>query len=174
MNSRTRHASDPPGPNPFAELSDRLERFARTRENPETRREVERALRSKWEGARANAAKVLGIWGGRRSVDALREALESSLEKPVGWAFRSVLVKALCACADPADDAPWMLECYFAASFDSQKRAAQWGGLAFRADGSEAAAARTDRTRAALPAHEPRGSRRTRSGVAGELRLNGT
>jgi hypothetical protein len=117
---------EPVESNPIAELSDRLDRLARTRENPETRREVEAALSSKWEGVRANAAKVLGIWGGRRSVDVLREALESSMEKRAGWALRTVLVRALCQCTDPVEDAPWMLDCYFNASFHSLSRAGQW------------------------------------------------
>jgi hypothetical protein len=108
------------------EQSDRLRRLARTREKPETRREVEEALSSKWEGVRANAARVLGIWGGRRSVEALRAALDSSMDLRAGWALRSVLVRALCSCADPVEDAAWMLDCYFDAAVHSQKRASQW------------------------------------------------
>jgi hypothetical protein len=109
----------------MAELSKRLDRLARTRERPDTRREVEDALHSKWEGVRASAAKVLGVWGGRRSVDALRVALESSMEKCAGWALRGVLVRALCDCADPVEDASWMLDCYFGASPHGLKRASQ-------------------------------------------------
>lgn len=103
----------------------RLEVLSRARERPEMRREVEEALRSKWEGVRASAAKVLGTWGGRRSVEALRKALEDCRDKHAGWALRGVLVRALCKCADP-DDAPWMIDFYFDAAFHSMKRASQW------------------------------------------------
>ncbi len=75
---------------------------------------------------RANAAKVLGTWGGRSSVKALRTALDSSMDKPAGWALRSVLVRALCGCVDPVEDGSWMLDCYFDAASHSLRRASQW------------------------------------------------
>ncbi len=71
--------------------------------------EVEAALESKWEGVRSLAAQVLGHWGGRHAVGALKRAL---LAAPPGSSLRKVAMMELGRCVGP-EDAGWILDLYF-------------------------------------------------------------
>ena len=93
----------------------RLESLLHSRPNETARKEVEDALRSKWEGVQVWAGRVLAAWGGRRSIDALRGWLEVSLSKEAGWAIRGEAVRSLCQCYEPRD-VPWLLDLYFSAA----------------------------------------------------------
>jgi len=93
----------------------RLESLLHSRPNETARKEVEVALRSKWEGVQVWAGRVLAAWGGRRSVDALRGWLEVSLSKEAGWAIRGEAIRSLCQCYEPRD-VPWLLDMYFSAA----------------------------------------------------------
>jgi hypothetical protein len=90
----------------------RLERLAQTRPTPESRRHVDEALQSKWEGVQVWAVRVLAAWGDRQCIDAIRRWLEIKLSKARGWSSRGEAVKALCQCYE-ADDVPWLLDLYF-------------------------------------------------------------
>ena len=96
------------------ELCSRLERLAVKRPTQQARRDVEAALTHKWEGVQVHAGRVLASWGGRRSIDALRQWLVSSMGKEGDSALRAEAVKALCRCFEPRD-ATWMLDLYFEA-----------------------------------------------------------
>lgn len=90
----------------------RLESFTHGLPTSTRRKEVDEALRSKWEGVQVWAARVLASWGDRQSIDELRRWLESSLTKEAGWAVRGEAVNALCKCYK-AEDIPWLLDMYF-------------------------------------------------------------
>src|SRR5690348_2838346 len=79
---------------------------------PERRAEVELALRHKREGIQSVAARVLGQWGGRESVSALRHWLISSLARESGWSIRGVAIRELARLVEPGD-AQWVLDLYF-------------------------------------------------------------
>jgi HEAT repeat protein len=91
---------------------ERLKQLGRRKPTIEARREVEEALRSKWEGMQSAALHALGDWGDRRSVDLLREWLQEAFQRKYGWGIRGVAVKALARCVRE-EDVPWVLETYF-------------------------------------------------------------
>jgi HEAT repeat protein len=97
------------------QITNRLKDFGSRTATPEARKEIMTALESKWEGVQAVAAKVLAIWGGRESVDALRAWLIQCQQRKNGWAVRSVAVKALSECIDECD-VDWILDMYFSVS----------------------------------------------------------
>ena len=97
------------------QITNRLKELGSKPETPEARKEVMESLESKWEGIQAVAAKVLAIWGGRESVDALRAWLIQCHQRKYGWAVRRVAVKALSQCVDESD-VDWILEMYFSVS----------------------------------------------------------
>jgi hypothetical protein len=70
------------------------------------------ALASKFEGIQAVAAEVLASWGDASSKAALKYWLLQTLERPFGWAVRSVAVRELSRLLE-ADDAGWVLKLYF-------------------------------------------------------------
>ena len=75
-----------------------LDSLARSRPNRNARAEVEAALYSKWEGLQVHAGRALAAWGDRESVDALRDWLRISLEKPAGWSVTGEAVACLQGC----------------------------------------------------------------------------
>jgi HEAT repeat protein len=79
---------------------------------PERRAEVAEALRHKREGIQSVAAQVLGRWGGRESLKAIREWLGGSFARENGWSIRGVAVKQLAQLVE-TKDVEWVLELYF-------------------------------------------------------------
>jgi HEAT repeat protein len=67
---------------------------------------------NKFEGVQEVAAHVLGLWGGRESVEALRQWLTKCLAREAGWAARSVAIKNLAGLVE-AEDIDWVLDTYF-------------------------------------------------------------
>jgi HEAT repeat protein len=94
------------------ETCERLKEFGRRKPTDDMRRDVEQALRSKWEGVQAAAAHALGNWGDRRSVDVLHNWLQETLQRKHGWSVRRVAVGALVRCVDE-EDVSWVLDTYF-------------------------------------------------------------
>lgn len=68
-----------------------------------------------------HAARVLASWGSRRSIDALRQWLVSSMGKEGATTIRAEAVKALCQCIEPRD-ATWVLDLYFEARINFVRR----------------------------------------------------
>jgi HEAT repeat protein len=93
----------------------RLRDLASLPPTTETRNDVMLALASKFEGIQAVAAEVLGTWGDGVSKDALRQWFMETLERPLGWAIRSVGIRELARLAT-AEDAGWVLDLYFGAT----------------------------------------------------------
>jgi hypothetical protein len=60
-------------------------------------------LDHKWEGVQTVAARVLGEWGGPKSVAGLRAWLSRLHERPYAWAARGVAAKALAMCVSETD-----------------------------------------------------------------------
>jgi len=79
---------------------------------PERWAAVRVALTSKFEGTQAGALRVLGGWGGREAVEALRGFLTQAFSRRTGWAVRSVATRALAGLVTAAD-VPWILDLYF-------------------------------------------------------------
>lgn len=73
---------------------------------------VRAALASKFEGTQAGALRVLGQWGGREAVEALREFLTAAFSRKAGWGIRSVATGVLAGVVTAAD-VPWILDLYF-------------------------------------------------------------
>jgi hypothetical protein len=94
------------------EQCDRLKSLLHTKPNDLVREEVEHALHSKWEGVQVCAARVLATWGDRQSIQALRDWLQSSLDRKSGWAVRGQAIRLLCQCYQ-SDDIHWLLDLYF-------------------------------------------------------------
>jgi hypothetical protein len=94
------------------EESRRLRDLATAPPTPEVRGDVMQALHSKWEGIQAVAAEVLGAWGDPQSKAALREWFLETMERPFGWAVRSVGAEALAGLMT-GDDTEWVLDLYF-------------------------------------------------------------
>ena len=67
----------------------------------------------KWEGVQVVAARVLGKWGGRSSVELLRQWLmDYYARKSRNMGVERVACEALLACYEPQDVA-WILDLYF-------------------------------------------------------------
>lgn len=67
----------------------------------------------KWEGVQVVAARVLGKWGGRRSVELLRNWLIGYYDrKSRNMGVERVASEALLACYE-AQDVAWILDLYF-------------------------------------------------------------
>src|SRR5262249_39178565 len=81
---------------------------------PESRDEIQRALQSKFEGIQGVAAEVLGAWGDQDSKAVLKTWFLETLNRPLGWAIRSVGVRELAKLA-VAEDTDWVLDLYFEA-----------------------------------------------------------
>ena len=77
----------------------------------EAKAEVLNALQHKREGIQAIAAQVLGAWGGRESVAALRGWLTECQRRESGWAARGVAVSQLARLVE-SQDANWILDLY--------------------------------------------------------------
>jgi HEAT repeat protein len=95
------------------ELRKEVERIGRGSGSPRARARLVEALSNKWQGVQVAAGQVLGRWGGRESVDALRTWWERSWEQKHWWAVRKAAVKALIQCPLEAEDAGWVLDAYF-------------------------------------------------------------
>ena len=80
----------------------------------ERRSEIEAALAHKFEGVQSVAAQVLGQWGGRESIPALRQWLHDCLGRRFGWSIRDVAVGVLADLVGP-EDVDWVLDLYFEA-----------------------------------------------------------
>ena len=94
-------------------IDERLRALAALKPTAERRAEVGAMLDNKREGVQTVAAQVLGSWGGRESVAALRAWLARLDERPYSWSARGVAAKALASCVTGAD-AGWALDLYFA------------------------------------------------------------
>ena len=79
---------------------------------PERRAEVVDALRYKREGIQSIAAEVLGRWGGRESLESIRQWLVACFARERGWSVRGVAVRELAQLVETRD-AAWVLELYF-------------------------------------------------------------
>lgn len=93
-------------------ISENLRALTGRRPTPAQRAEVIAALSSKWEGVQATAAQVLASWGGRDSVEQLREFLTGCFSREAGWAIRGVVVRALRPIVTE-EDVGWVLDLYF-------------------------------------------------------------
>jgi hypothetical protein len=101
-----------PESNAAENINARLRALAALKPTTERRAEVEAMLDNKWEGVQTVAAQVLGSWGGRESVAALRTWLARLYERPYSWAARGVAARALALCVTEAD-VGWALDLYF-------------------------------------------------------------
>jgi hypothetical protein len=90
----------------------RLRQYTSRPPDDVARREIMAALASKFEGIQAVAAEVLASWRDAPSKAELKRWFLQTLERPSGWAIRSVAVRELSRLLD-ADDASWVLELYF-------------------------------------------------------------
>jgi len=81
---------------------------------PHSREDVLQALHSKFEGIQAVAAEVLGAWGDPESKAALKKWFLETMNRPLGWAIRSVGVRELARLVAP-EDTDWILSLYFGA-----------------------------------------------------------
>ena len=93
-------------------LAARLWSLAEQAPTPALRDEVIAGLRHKREGIQSIAAQVLGTWGGRESVETLRQWLLDCQEREFGWAVRGVAIRQLATLVE-AQDADWILDLYF-------------------------------------------------------------
>jgi hypothetical protein len=91
---------------------ERLRGLGRSRPNSVNRRLAAEALSSKFESLQVEGAKLLGRWGGREAVAALKSWLERSYQKKNALGIRGQAVKALSRCVT-SEDAPWVLDLYF-------------------------------------------------------------
>ena len=95
------------------QICDRIRYLGSQEETPDARAEVEAAFALKWEGAQAVAARVLGHWGGRRSVELIKEWLLNYYHRQRrGGSIEKVAVDALLECFDIQDNS-WILDIYF-------------------------------------------------------------
>ena len=78
----------------------------------ERRAEVIAALAHKREGIQSVAAQVLGTWGGRESVETLRNWFPELRSRANGWAVRGVVIRQLAQLVE-AQDVGWVLDLYF-------------------------------------------------------------
>jgi HEAT repeat protein len=70
------------------------------------------ALGSKWEGLQSVAAQTLGRWGDRESVEALRDLWLRCQGRKNASSLQGVVARSLASCVG-AQDAEWVLDCYF-------------------------------------------------------------
>lgn len=89
-------------------IQSRLRSFANSKPNAVRRALVEEGLNSKFEGTQALALKVLGAWGDRKSVNRLKEFLETAFDRKHGWGIRGVAIDALQNCLTDRD-VEWVL-----------------------------------------------------------------
>jgi hypothetical protein len=77
------------------EKCDDLVALALETPGPQARLKANEGLRSKWDGVRVTAAKVLTAWGDDESVDRVREALVDVAQHPVRWSTTGALARLL-------------------------------------------------------------------------------
>jgi len=99
-------------------ITARLRDLERSKPTEKRRAEVEALLSNKWEGVQVAAAHVLGTWGGRQSVTALRQWLDQLYSRPVSWDARIEAARSLAKCVDETD-VTWALDQYFNLKSDS-------------------------------------------------------
>ena len=98
----------------------RLDELAALPATAPSRQEVLEALGSKWEGVQVHAGRALAAWGGRESIDRLREWLDRSLDKAAGRSVRGEAVRCLRRACD-SSDAPWLLDYFFSAASPAER-----------------------------------------------------
>src|SRR5215813_10688081 len=87
-------------------------RLAKSAPSPSGLDAVTAALDSKWEGIQAAGLKVLGAWGGRRSIKLLKGFLQEAVQREAAWSIRGVAIRNLAPLLD-SRDAKWVLQLYF-------------------------------------------------------------
>lgn len=99
-------------PNLLHELVEHIRALGSRPPTPESRRDVEGYLFSKWHGLQIVAGRVLGDWGGPESVAALRAWLQRSYAMRHWHNVRQRASDALARCVSAAD-ADWVLDLHF-------------------------------------------------------------
>ena len=98
-------------------LCSRLKELERGPDQPDARKEVEEALRSKWEGIQVIAGRILARWGGAASEPILRDWLLRTCElHETGTAS---ITHEAAKCYSPflsPQDASWVINLYFSLS----------------------------------------------------------